>query len=207
LEQVQLIAALKGKLSDEDRKRVELQFAIITGNVSEAQRLTFELARAQGLSVAIAKDLASLPDAKNPFASWEAYLDMLMIKAQKVAMVSPAFGTTGSLGNPNFETGTTAQIVAELDKSTAYVLQLAKETDALIASIAASSAANPAALTAMKNISPSSSKHVIENFGGYGSSSVAAGSVIVQIDGKAVASALQDSSLSGIGSSVNRTGR
>ena len=31
--------------------------------------------------------------------------------------------------------------------------------------------------------------------------------VVVQIDGKAVASALQDSSLSGIGSSVNRTGR
>jgi hypothetical protein len=207
LEQVQLIAALKGKLSDEDRKRVELQFAIITGNTKEAQLLTYELAKALGLGEKIAKDLASLPDAKNPFASWEAYLDMLMTKAQKVAMVTPAFGTTGSLGNPNFETGTTAQIVAELDKSTAYVLQLAKETDALIASIAASSAANPAAVTAMKGISPSSSKHVIENFGGYGSSSVAAGSVIVQIDGKAVASALQDSSLSGIGSSVNRTGR
>jgi hypothetical protein len=32
LEQIQLIAALKGKLSDEDRKRVELQFALLTGN-------------------------------------------------------------------------------------------------------------------------------------------------------------------------------
>jgi hypothetical protein len=31
--------------------------------------------------------------------------------------------------------------------------------------------------------------------------------VVVQIDGKAVAQTLQDSSLSGIGSSVNRTGR
>ena len=36
LEQIQLIAALKGKLSDEDRKRVELQFALITGNTKEA---------------------------------------------------------------------------------------------------------------------------------------------------------------------------
>jgi hypothetical protein len=44
--------------------------------------------------------------------------------------------------------------------------------------------------------------------GGYGAGTrVAAGSVIVTIDGKAVASALKDSSLSGIGSSVNRTGR
>ena len=31
--------------------------------------------------------------------------------------------------------------------------------------------------------------------------------IYVQIDGKTIASALQDSSLSGIGSSVNRTGR
>jgi hypothetical protein len=207
LDQIQLIAALKGKLSDEDRKRVELQFALITGNTKEAQLLTYELAKALGLGEKIAKDLASLPDAKNPFASWEAYLDMLMAKAQKVAMVTPAFGTTGALGNPNFETGTTAQIVSELDKSTAYILQLVKETDALVASIAGSSASNPAALTALKNMNTGSGQHVVENFGGYGSSRVAAGSVIVQIDGKAVASALQDSSLSGIGSSVNRTGR
>jgi hypothetical protein len=207
LDQIQIIAALKGKLSDEDRKRVELQFALITGNTKEAQLLTYELAKALGLGERIAKDLASLPDAKNPFASWEAYLDMLMAKAQKVAMVTPAFGTTGALGNPNFETGTTAQIVSELDKSTAYILQLVKETDALVASIAGSSASNPAALTALKSMNTGSGQHVVENFGGYGSSRVAAGSVIVQIDGKAVASALQDSSLSGIGSSVNRTGR
>lgn len=207
LEQVQLIAALKGKLSDEDRKRVELQFALITGNTKEAQLLTFEIAKAQGLSTQLAGYLASLPDARNPFTAWADYLDEIAKKAAKAAMITPAFGSTGALGNPNFETGTTAQIVAELDKSTAYVLQLAKETDALVASIAASSAANPAAVTALKSISPSSSKHVIENFGGYGSSRVAAGSVIVQIDGKAVASALQNSSLSGIGSSVNRTGR
>jgi hypothetical protein len=87
LEQVQLIAALKGKLSDEDRKRVELQFALITGNTKQAQQLTYELAKAQGLGEKIARDLATLPQAANPFAAWEAYLDMLMNKAQKVASV------------------------------------------------------------------------------------------------------------------------
>jgi len=203
LEQVQLIAALKGKLSDEDRKRVELQFALITGNTKEAQLLTYELAKALGLGEKIAKDLASLPDAKNPFASWEAYLDMLMAKAQKVAMVTPAFGTTGALGNPNFETGTTAQIVSELDKSTAYILQLAKETDALVASIAGSSAANPQAL---KNL-PSPTGYGT-NFRRAEEASNMSGpiQVTVQIDGKAIASSLQNSSLSGIGSTVNRTG-
>ena len=45
--------------------------------------------------------------------------------------------------------------------------------------------------------------------GGMGQASTYVGGtpIYVQIDGKTIASALQDSSLSGIGSSVNRTGR
>jgi hypothetical protein len=204
LEQVQLIAALKGKLSDEDRKRVELQFALLIGNTKEAQALTFEIAKAQGLTTDLAKFLASLPDAKNPFTSWDSYLDALQKKAAQISNTLPAFGTTGAMGNPNFETGTTAQIVSELDKSTAYILQLAKETDALIASIAGSSSANPQAL---KNL-PSSTGYGT-NFRRAEEASNMTGPIqmVVQIDGKTIATALQDSSLSGIGSSVNRTGR
>jgi hypothetical protein len=100
LEQVQLIAALKGKLSDEERKRVELQFAIITGNVTEAQKLTYELARAQGFSVTIAKDLASMDFKNNPFASWEAYLDVLLKKAQELAKVGTGGTGGGGGGTP-----------------------------------------------------------------------------------------------------------
>jgi hypothetical protein len=96
LEQIQILAALRGNISDEERKRLELQFALATGNTAEAQRLTFELARAQGLTVAIAKDLASLPQAANPFASWEAYLDMLMAKARAVASVGNGTNVVGT---------------------------------------------------------------------------------------------------------------
>jgi hypothetical protein len=96
LDQIQILAALKGNISDEERKRLELQFALATGNTAEAQRLTFELARAQGLTVAIAKDLASLPQAANPFASWEAYLDMLMAKARAVASVGNGTNVVGT---------------------------------------------------------------------------------------------------------------
>lgn len=88
LEQIQIIAALKGKISDEDRKRLELQFALLLGNEDEAKRLTYELAIAQGLGVKIAKDLASLPQAANPFASWEAYLDMIAAKAKQIASMT-----------------------------------------------------------------------------------------------------------------------
>jgi len=100
LEQIQILAALRGNISDEERKRLELQFALATGNTAEAQRLTFELARAQGLTVAIAKDLASLPQAANPFASWEAYLDMLMAKARAVASVGNGTNVAAAVGTP-----------------------------------------------------------------------------------------------------------
>jgi hypothetical protein len=88
LEQVQIIAALKGKLSDEDRKRLELQLAIMTGNDALASKLTYEIAKAQGLGTDLAKFLADLPAAKNPFASWEAYLDMLAEKARQIASLT-----------------------------------------------------------------------------------------------------------------------
>ena len=103
LEQIQIIAALKGKLSDEDRKRLELQFALLTGNQEEAQRLTYELAKAQGLGENLAKFLASLPDAKNPFASWEAYLDMLLEKARKLALSD--FANQPTVGNGSIARG------------------------------------------------------------------------------------------------------
>ena len=168
LEQVQLIAALKGKLSEEDRKRVELQFALITGNVSEAKKLTAEIAAAQGLSKDLAGYLASLPDAKNPFAAWEAYLDMLAKKAALVVTGDPSFNSSlGWNNNPSFpeipEVPTTN--VTPFPRSTPGSFRRAEEQSNLTGPI----------------------------------------QVSVNIDGKAIATALQDSSLSGISSSVNRT--
>jgi hypothetical protein len=90
MDQIQIIAALKGQVSDEERKRLELQFALLTGNEDEAKRLTYQIATAQGLGERLAAYLASLPDAKNPFASWEAYLDMLASKARQVASLAVA---------------------------------------------------------------------------------------------------------------------
>jgi hypothetical protein len=168
LEQVQLIAALKGKLSDEDRKRVELQFALITGNVSEAKKLTNEIAVAQGLGEKLAGYLASLPDAKNPFASWGAYLDMLAKKASLIVTGDPNFNSSlGWNNNPSFpeipEVPTTN--VTPFPRSTPGSFRRAEEQ---------SNFTGPIQLS-------------------------------VNIDGKAIATALQDTSLSGVSSSVNRT--
>jgi hypothetical protein len=173
LEQVELIAALKGKLSDEDRKRVELQFALLVGNTSEAQKLTYELAKAQGLGEKLAGYLASLPDAKNPFASWEAYLDMLAEKARKIAIGGGA-----------------AVPITPVTPSVA--------TNATNAGGFAYSVPNPSAGGSMDSQFGSGTPWAM---------AVAALNrpVVVQIDGKAVATSLQDTSMSGITSNINRT--
>jgi hypothetical protein len=183
LEQIQLIAALKGKLSDEDRKRVELQFALLTGNTKEAQLLTYELAKAQGLTDEIAKSLASLPQAANPFASWSAYLDELMAKARSVASMGAA-PSTNLFSSAYMGTGT-GQGGSVMDNYLASIPQT-----------------NVASMPSTADIARLAAPI------GRGSSTIGDYlNVTLQIDGKTIASALQDTSLSGIGSSVNRTGR
>ena len=85
LEQIQIIAALKGNISKEDRKRLELQLALATENVDEVQKLTKELAVSQGLGTDLAKFLADLPSAKNPFEAWKSFLDGIEAQAARIA--------------------------------------------------------------------------------------------------------------------------
>jgi len=117
IQQTQIIAALKGDVSAEERKRLELQLAILTGNTTEASKLAGELAKSQGLSQQLAAYLASLPDAKNPFTAWKSYLDMIESQVRRITTVSPApvtsmaegYGVTGTQYTlPNASTQTSA---------------------------------------------------------------------------------------------------
>ena len=70
VQQAQIIAALKGQITDEERKRLELQLAILTQNEGAASKLAGELAKSQGLSQSLVAYYSNLPDAKNPFSGW-----------------------------------------------------------------------------------------------------------------------------------------
>ena len=96
IQQIGIIAALKGAVTDEERKRLELQLAILTGNTSEASKLAGELAKSQGLSQQLADYLKNLPDAKNPFSGWKSYLDMLETQVRLIASIQP--GAPASVG-------------------------------------------------------------------------------------------------------------
>lgn len=111
IQQAGIIAALKGKITDEERKRLELQLAILTGNTSEASKLAGELAKAQGLSTQLAAYLADLPDAKNPFTAWKNYLDMIEAQARRIAGMTPVAPTSIAGGNTS---GTFSPAVQEM---------------------------------------------------------------------------------------------
>ena len=90
LEQIQLVAALKGKLSENEKLRVEAQLALLNGNEAVATKLTNQILMAQDASGNLAKFLAALPNAKNPFEYLDAYLSYLAGKAASILTGNPA---------------------------------------------------------------------------------------------------------------------
>lgn len=103
IQQASIIAALKGEITAEERTRLELQLAILTGNTSEASKLAGEIAKSQGLSKELAAYLKNLPDAKNPFTAWKSYLDMIEAQVRRignptafpVVSMAEGYGVTG----------------------------------------------------------------------------------------------------------------
>jgi hypothetical protein len=187
MEQIQLVAALKGNVSAEDRKRLELQLALATGNVEEAKRLTYQLAISQGLTAELAKNLASLPAANNPFAAWKGYLDDVELQAKRIAAFKPPAPQAPATPNPPVITPpklpNTEYNAGTYVPSSGYVPPT--------------------------NVSPIPG---VTGGGGQGMNTYASSSafaannpIVIQIDGKTVAEALQTQSMSGTNTRVDRT--
>ena len=173
LDQIQIIAALKGNLSKEDELRLKAQLALLNGNEVVATSLTKQILMAQDQTGNLYKLFLALPDARNPFAYLEGYLDMLAGKAASVlALQIPMAPVTGSQGSqfgpgPYLPTPATNVQTGAFPRSQPGDFRRAEERSNLTGPM----------------------------------------QVVVQIDGKAIASSLQNSSLSGIGSTVNRIDR
>jgi hypothetical protein len=184
MEQIQLVAALKGNVSEEDRKRLSLQLALATGNVEEAKRLTLQLAISQGMTVALARDLASLPAANNPFAAWSGYLDAIELQAKRIAAFS-APGTTSTTAAAAAAAAVIAPVLVGTGTSQGgSVLENYRLNEIAKASAALQGGTGQGG-------------SVAENY--------RLNQIVVQIDGKAVAAAVQDQSMNGISTTVDRT--
>lgn len=73
MEQIQIMAALQGKLTEAERTRLELQLALLQENAGEAERLGKKVFAAQMLTTELGMVLKNLPEALNPFAKWAEY--------------------------------------------------------------------------------------------------------------------------------------
>jgi hypothetical protein len=116
LDQIELVAALQGKLSDAEKDRVMAQLALLNGNVKVAQELTNKILMAQDASGNLARFLAALPNARNPFEYLEAYLDKLAQKASKVLVtqaISPQTQAIVDLGNAAYNEAMAAAAAAD----------------------------------------------------------------------------------------------
>jgi hypothetical protein len=175
LEQINLIAALKGKLSEEDKIRVQAQLALLNNNETAATSLTKKILMSQDATGALYKLWQTLPDARNPFEYLDEYLNGLARKAaallagqQVPAAVIPS-NVAPSISTNATNAGGFAYSVADPSKGGSMDSQFGSNTPWAIA---------VAALNRP---------------------------VVVQIDGKAIASSTQNESLSGVPAGVNRS--
>jgi hypothetical protein len=120
IDQAGILAALQGKITENERIRLELQLALLTGNAKEADRLSNALLLSQAQTTGLASFIANLPKALNPFADYPAYVTMALAElaklaaAQKSLQVSPQAAPMQTLEQARAETVSSIARVNEI---------------------------------------------------------------------------------------------
>lgn len=86
LQKIQIAAALKGKISEEEKTRLLLMQAIEEGNAEKAEILQKKLEDIQKQNAKIAADLLAIGQAKDPFATWAGSLSLALIALNKLGL-------------------------------------------------------------------------------------------------------------------------
>jgi len=84
IQRIQIAAALKGKITDEEKTRLLLMQAIEEGNADKAETLAKKLAEIQEKNAEIAEQLLALGEMESPFATWEGSLDYALLKINEI---------------------------------------------------------------------------------------------------------------------------
>ena len=84
IDQIQIIAALQGRLTEDEKLRLSLQMALIQGNATEADRLSNLLAASQLKTTNLAAAIAQLPPALNPLKDYPSYINDALDQIKKI---------------------------------------------------------------------------------------------------------------------------
>jgi hypothetical protein len=198
LEQAGLLAALTRDLTKEEEMRAKAQLALLNGNEAVATSLTKQILMSQDATGNLYKLWQTLPDAKNPFAYLEGYLEMLGKKAAALLSLNPSAigGFVGTTAVSNAQVAANLKVgatLADLEKTASPWLfggQSAESTVPFIPDTNATGVMMPS-----------------YNFRRAEDASNATGpiQVVVQLDGQTIAQSNQNQSLSGTPSGVSRT--
>jgi hypothetical protein len=138
MEQIQIEAALKGKISENERLRLELQRAILNDDFDLAEKLQKQLEASQRAIGALQGQLQSIKPAANPFDLWIKSLEQIQLSLEKLyktdgGKIVPFVGkdttnmSTDELVAYTQETADAATLAAiEAEKTAAYAETFAK---------------------------------------------------------------------------------
>lgn len=157
LDKIQIEAALKGKISEEERTRLLLMRAIMEEDVKTAEELEKKLADIQKKNAQIAADLAIISAVENPFATWANSLSLALIELGKYGKSMADISTTTFIPGVNYNPSQNA------DRN--YDAKVAAVADAITAEAAAAAIA---ALPSNNLTVPSPTPSTNNPFGGLG---------------------------------------
>ena len=84
LQKIQIAAALKGKISEEEKIRLQLMQAIADEDADKAEKLAKKLEEIQKVNAKIAADLLAIGSVKDPFATWAGSLSLALLALGKL---------------------------------------------------------------------------------------------------------------------------
>jgi hypothetical protein len=100
IDKIQIEAALKGKISDDEKLRLELQRAILNEDFTLAEKLQKQLEASQRATAALQGQINSIKPATNPFSEWIKSLEAISASLSKI-LGMPINMTSSSIMNPN----------------------------------------------------------------------------------------------------------
>jgi hypothetical protein len=100
IEKIQIEAALKGKISDDEKLRLQLQRAILNEDFELADKLQKRLEASQRATAALQGQLSAIKPAANPFTEWIKSLEEIAETLTKILGI-PVNMTSSSMLNPN----------------------------------------------------------------------------------------------------------
>lgn len=186
LEQANLIAALKGNLTEDERRRAEAQLAILNGNEKAAESLTKQILMSQDATGGLYQLWKTIPDVKNPFAYLDDWIRQFQTKLDALKFPMAVAVPTSTL--PPISQADVNRILAPTSDR-----GISTSRD-YFESIGMSSNATPVP-TPVSKVGTGQGSSVLDNYL----------NVVVQLDGKTIAQSMQNQSLSGTPTGVNRS--